>query len=125
MARIHGKAGVLKFGGTSLSGLQEVSGFGAETDTVDVTAMGDSFGSDVGGIPKGSVVTASGVTDSAGPGIDETDVGSIATLLYLPDGANGRQAQAICTAVTLSSSVTDAVKWSASFKIAGAVSASN
>jgi hypothetical protein len=91
-------------------------------DTAETTVFGVDDKTFLPG-HKGGSVTIEGIWDTALDAIMEPKLATIIALFYAPGGSGttGYYADAVMTAYNPPGSLTEAVKWSASFVITGAV----
>lgn len=128
MANVHGKATVFQIddsGGTlrDISAYVDSVSMPRSADTAETTAFGDDDKTFIAGLRSGTI-SASGPWDSTLDGYIAPTLGQSATLSFSYEPGNGNvtyTGECILTSYDPPADVGDAVRWSATWQITGAV----
>lgn len=131
MAFIHGKNTVIKLNAVDLSAFTNMSEFGREADTHDVTCYGKNDHVFKGGLGTGTA-SISGIYDDTTSGprdVIEPLIGTNVTLIRQPEGAGAGKPQdsvdVVVKSYKESSPVADMVQWAAELQLSDAVTSTN
>lgn len=128
MSRLHGKDTDITFDSVAMEDWVDSVTLNFSVPEADITAFGDAWQNALAGKPT-ATLEISGSWDAAGSGPDETIFGELGLegeeWDFEPGGGTGYDGFAIVTNYSITASVGDAVKFSASFKHNGGAAAND